>query len=202
MPDPADLAVSDAALLELKEDLEVFRQGHRFLDEKRMLVAQELLKRTAAWRDLQERFRVAHERAVRHLRDALRSRGFDGLQVARASDLELTTRAPSEGSYLGIPLLREAPVALTVNETPRDDLTDCRAVFHELLEIALELASSVANLHRLAADYRRTERRTRALEDILLPELDNARQDMESRLEEIERDEVTRVRWFGASALD
>ena len=50
------------------------------------------------------------------------------------------------------------------------------------------------NLERLRLEYRRTERRTRALEDVLMPEIDLTIKELETRLEEIEQEEAIRVR--------
>jgi V/A-type H+-transporting ATPase subunit D len=52
----------------------------------------------------------------------------------------------------------------------------------------------VGNLQRLRADYARTERRARALEDVLLPEIDETLRGVESALDELEREEVVRAR--------
>ncbi|MBF0418470.1 MAG: hypothetical protein HQL86_09515, partial [Magnetococcales bacterium] len=55
------------------------------------------------------------------------------------------------------------------------------------------------NLQRLLTEYRRTERRARALEDVILPELDEAIHEMEIRLEELDQEEAIRVRLGGLS---
>jgi len=56
------------------------------------------------------------------------------------------------------------------------------------------LAASGANLARLAHEYRRTERRVRALENIVLPEIHRDIDFMEEHLELVEQEEVIRVR--------
>ena len=56
------------------------------------------------------------------------------------------------------------------------------------------LAASTANLARLAHEYRRTERRVRALENIVLPEIQRDIDIMEEHLELVEQEEVIRVR--------
>ena len=50
----------------------------------------------------------------------------------------------------------------------------------------------------LPMDYLRTERRTRALEEFLLPELRAREKQIEERLDEIEREEAVSLRWFRA----
>ena len=56
------------------------------------------------------------------------------------------------------------------------------------------LAGVSGNLYRLLAEYRITERRSRALENIILPEIDQALREMSSHLEELELEDAIRVR--------
>jgi vacuolar-type H+-ATPase subunit D/Vma8 len=68
-----------------------------------------------------------------------------------------------------------------------------------LTRSAATLGAVSANLERLAAEYRRAIRRARALHDVLLPELDAAVLDMETRLEDLEREDAIAMR-LGAGA--
>ena len=54
--------------------------------------------------------------------------------------------------------------------------------------------SDIAQLLKLEAEYRRTQRRVRALEKILLPELEAEQKVLENALEELEIEEAVRVR--------
>ena len=56
------------------------------------------------------------------------------------------------------------------------------------------LAGVSGNLYRLLAEYRITERRSRALENIILPEIRLALHEMSSHLEELELEDAIRVR--------
>ena len=49
------------------------------------------------------------------------------------------------------------------------------------------------NLHRLLGEYRKTERRARALENVVIPEMVYKLRDMSSRLEELDQEDVVRV---------
>ena len=61
------------------------------------------------------------------------------------------------------------------------------------------LAASSGNLERLSLEYRRSVRRARALQDVLLPELDRSIADIESRLEELEQEDAI---WMRSAAGD
>jgi V/A-type H+-transporting ATPase subunit D len=53
------------------------------------------------------------------------------------------------------------------------------------------------NLERLQLEYRRAVRRARALQDVLLPELDRSIGEIEARLEELEQEDAI---WMRAGA--
>ena len=199
-----DRTVSRAALLELRRDREVFEQGHRFLDEKRMLLAQEILRRLAAHETLQAQFETLEQEAVAALKAAIDRHGVDGLALYPPIPLQAGLANADASSFLGVPLMTGNLLPIEPEGAPRAaapfpsaEAEACAQAYRALLRHAGALAASVTNLQRLAADYTRTERRTLALEDILLPEMRSAERDIDSRLEEAERDEVMRVRWFG-----
>jgi V/A-type H+-transporting ATPase subunit D len=56
------------------------------------------------------------------------------------------------------------------------------------------------NLHRLAREYRRTERRANALENVLLPEVKQAIEQVDEQLDTMDREEVIRARWSSEAA--
>ena len=55
------------------------------------------------------------------------------------------------------------------------------------------VAGVSGNLYRLLAEYRLTERRSRALENVILPEIDQALREMSSHLEELDFEDAIRV---------
>ena len=63
-----------------------------------------------------------------------------------------------------------------------------------MLALAAALAAVSGNLERLSFEYRRSVRRARALQDVMLPELDRSIGDIESRLEELEQEDAVSMR--------
>src|SRR5206468_3893744 len=72
---------------------------------------------------------------------------------------------------------------------------DCRDAFAGIIEMAAPLAAVSGNLERLYLAYRRALRRARALQDVLLPELDRTVYEMEAGLEDLEREDAIAMRW-------
>jgi virulence factor Mce-like protein len=95
--------------------------------------------------------------------------------------------------------LDRIPPALDVLVRERPQLTAALAKLGTFSAVATGLvndtqADLVANLERLRAEYARTARRARAMEDVLLPEIDNTLSAIDTALEELEREEAVRVR--------
>ncbi|MGA8033918.1 MAG: V-type ATP synthase subunit D, partial [Casimicrobiaceae bacterium] len=70
----------------------------------------------------------------------------------------------------------------------------CRRAYVELVAEAARLAASGGNLARLSREYQRSVRRARALQDVLLPELDQQVARVETRLEELEQEDAITMR--------
>jgi V/A-type H+-transporting ATPase subunit D len=64
----------------------------------------------------------------------------------------------------------------------------------------VELAACVASLRRLVQEYVRTERRARALENVVLPEIDDTLRFIEEQLDAVDQEEAVRVRNAAAAA--
>jgi len=82
---------------------------------------------------------------------------------------------------------------------PSPEAAACRQAFAALLSRAAVLAAVSGNLERLSLEYQRAVRRARALQDVMLPELDRDIGDIEGRLEELEQEDAIWMRQ-GASA--
>ncbi len=183
-----------AALLELKAERAAMAEGFRLLDDKRLLLAAELLRGLArfagAWRELA----AGHAAAAAALREALARHGLEGLQCYPAETVTAARLALRERRLFGV-RLREASLDLErtpapASAHPSPEAERCRRAYRALAGRAAALAALSGNLRRLADEYRRTERRARALEDVLLPEVDASLRALEERLDEGEQEET------------
>ncbi len=192
-----DLPPTRVAYLQLKEEQEAMGEGYRFLDEKRLILASEILAELARYEATLGAFRDAYAQAARELRAAVARHGLEGIQVYPAAvpsgGFERVTR-----SVLGVEVQRiecrwdpsTAPPAVE----PSPEAEACRSAFLALIPQVATLAAQAGNLERLRQDYLRTSRRARALEDVLLPEVAETLAAIDAVLEEQEREEAVRVR--------
>ncbi|MBK1717879.1 V-type ATP synthase subunit D [Thiocystis violacea] len=193
---------TQSALLELKEERIGLREGYRFLDEKRLILAAEILAEIADYEREKVLFDADQAKAAEALQAAVVRHGFEGLSLyPPVQDLdvriELKPRVVLGVTLHEASLTGEAPIPPAVSVAASPEADACRAAFIGLVPRAARLAARVANLERLRVDYARAARRARALEDVLLPETEERINGIETVLEELEREEAIRARLGG-----
>jgi V/A-type H+-transporting ATPase subunit D len=200
MPIPGrELSPTRSVALELDEERRLVREGYEFLDEKRLLLAAEILQQMAHFRECHREYVALHTGAARALAGAAGRHGLDGLQVYPAAELHDAAVRSEQRNFLGVRLITAWLEGAEGGEParavrPSAEAEECRQAFGALVACAARLAAASGNLHRLAREYRRTERRARALENVLLPEIDNALREIEDHLEVLDQEEAVRVR--------
>ena len=187
-----------SALLELQDEQRAMHEGHVFLDEKCLLLAGEMLRQLGEHGVLQQRLRSAHEAAVRALRAAIGRHGLDGLQCQPAQPQDGARGHGSRSALMGVRLLQAGwtpdTAAAAEGLNPSPEVREARRAFVELVVAAVPLAAVSGNLERLSQEYRRSVRRARALQDVLLPELGHDIAEIQTRIEELEQQDAIAMR--------
>ena len=184
------------AQLELKDEQRLVKEGYELLDEKRIRLVAEIraqLGRLRRWRD---EVRKAQEAAQGALIAALNRHGIDELSgYPTLSDDEGELKF-ARTRLFGLEILEAqwhaAAARLTeqpVNPSP--EARDCARDYRTLLEMT---AVYSLNLRRLMREYVRTERRARAIENVLLPEIAWSLKYIDEQLEILDQEEIARVR--------
>jgi len=188
-----------AVVLELKDEQRAMHEGYVFLDEKCLLLAGEILRELARHTTFDRAFAAAHDAAIAALQGALARHGLDELQVYPAPDQSAATIDRAARSIMGVRLqdaVWEAADAIAPPAVaPSPEAEACRRAFLALVAAAVPLAAVSGNLERLSFEYRRSVRRARALQDVLLPELDDEVYGIETRLEELEQEDAIAMRY-------
>jgi V/A-type H+-transporting ATPase subunit D len=195
---PRDISPTHSAYLELREERQGMEEGYRFLDEKRLILAAAILEELRLYEAALADFRRAYAAAVESLKAALGRHGLEELEVLPAGPSWQGALAVTPRSVLGVvvnaiqcrPGGQDGTPPPTIS--PEADL--CRNRFTALLPLCAQLAAMTGNLERLSHEYNRTARRARALEDVLLPELEQELRFIDTALEEQEREEAIRAR--------
>jgi V/A-type H+/Na+-transporting ATPase subunit D len=188
-----------AAVLELQAERSVVSEAYDFLDEKRLLLAAELLRQLAEYDRLRQELEQARQQAVSALALAVALHGLQGLSVYPTAELGTAQFATETRNFMGVTLatthLQLANDAATISAAcPSSEARTCQLRFRKLLEVSGRLAGISGSLYRLLAEYRLTERRARALENVILPEIEQLLRIMTSHLDELEFEDALRVR--------
>ena len=193
----APAMVSRSAFLELRDEEELVQTGYQLLDEKRVQLATEILQQRREYRATRKGFSQRCEAAAAALLEAAAEHGIDGLQVQPAATLDAALSVESR-PFVGLSLitaeLRMPTDTIAGPEQAADGvLQDCADAFRAVIADGAPLAALVTNLERLIREYQRTERRVRALENVILPEIRNDISIMQEQLDLNEQEEVIRV---------
>jgi V/A-type H+-transporting ATPase subunit D len=194
----SDLTPTRSVVIALGEERRAMHDSYVFLDEKCLLLAQAMLRELREHERLSAALRAALEGATAALHAALARHGLTGLERYPAADFAEAAPAVGRRRLMGVPLQQAAlapagkPVLEPVNPSPEAEA--CREAYATVIDLAARLAAVSGNLERLYREYRRAVRRVRALQDVLLPEVDRAIYEIETSLEELEQDEAVWLR--------
>ena len=195
----AALSANRTVELELQDERHLVREGYELLDEKRVLLATEMLRRLAVHRALQSEWMNRYRQSRQMLANALAALGLEGVQLYPVLPRDLLIDAEPQ-RIAGVALkrlnsARLAPAAVAPPPVvwPSAAIGACAVSFAQIVELAARIAAEEQNLRRLAREYVRTDRRARALENVLLPELDEALRGVEEQLEYLDTEEAVRV---------
>jgi V/A-type H+-transporting ATPase subunit D len=200
-----NLTATRITFLELGDERRLVREGHALLDEKRMLLAAEILGGLRRYATLRRQWLEALAGAREELAAAVRRHGLDGVTTHPGRPDAFGPVTLEERRLLGLHLAearlewREAEPEFPPAETS-PEIESCARLFADLATQATEIAGLAASLRLMARDYVRTERRARALENVILPEIEGDIRFVESQLESIDQEESIRVREARARA--
>jgi V/A-type H+-transporting ATPase subunit D len=193
------LTATRIVFLELKDERRMVREGYELLDEKRILLAAEILRALRRHRVLRGEWLTTLRAARVRLADATARHGLDALQVypegvVPDEHLDLTRHG-----LLGLTLVEASleggePYPSWPPVEPSPESGDAARAFRDLLRQAAVIAALECTLRRMAREYVRTERRARAIENVLLPEIDADLRYVDSQLEATDQEEAIRVR--------
>jgi len=197
-----EVAPTRSAALALSEERTLMRQGFGFLDEKRMLLAAEILRLTRRYEEAATAMEERRRAASAALAAAVERHGLDAVQALPAPAKPPSPPGIRSAKYLGVPVT--ASDTWRINEAPgreafeaSSEAAECRAAFARWLEATLEMGLLAGNLERLAREYRRVERRAKALENVLLPEVEASLKRVVEQLDVLDQEEAVRVRTAG-----
>jgi V/A-type H+-transporting ATPase subunit D len=194
----ADLAPSRSVILDLRDERRTMAEGHAFLDEKCLLLAGEIVRELARYSAARDEAEALSASAAAALQMTLARHGLEELWILPAPDLADAKVVNEWRSVMGVKLA-SAVLSMTAPASSREPWSSpearaCRDAFAALMVASTSLGAIAGNLERLSEEYRRSIRRARALNDVLMPELDRNVGELETQLEDLEREDAIAMR--------
>jgi V/A-type H+-transporting ATPase subunit D len=196
---PGDQQVpTRSAVLQLRDEETIIKEAYEFLDEKRLLLAAELLRRLNRYEQLLADYEELRQSAEQALIAVIRRHGLQGAEVYPTHYCEDCRLVTTKKSFMGVTIMTSEmglpdDISTAKVSYPSPEAQHCRDLFLELTKLAAIMATISGNLYRLLGEYRRTERRARALENVVIPEVGQVLRTMSSQLEELEQEDIIRI---------
>jgi V/A-type H+-transporting ATPase subunit D len=182
-------------LLRTRQDLRFAREGFEILDQKREVLAKELVSQANDAEELQDRMEKMLAEAYRVLEKAMLTMGREHVEwAALAVHKSVEVQLKFHGVMgIELPLVesngKPPEMSYSLGDTSVS-LDQASAAFREILSLIPDLSRLVTTVWRLAIELRKTQRRVNALEYIFIPEYEETIAYIESSLEEREREGI------------
>ncbi len=189
-------------LMEIKDRIELSEQGHDTLEKKRDGLIMEFMEILEESQEVREKVGEQFQEAQKAITKARAMDGDVAVRGAASARAEKPEIMVSSKNIMGVvvPQIEASKVSKDVGERGYSLLETSARIdeaaeqYEELLEMILVAAEIETAMRRLLEEIEKTKRRVNALEFKLIPELTEARDFIELRLEEMEREEIFRLK--------
>ena len=190
-----ELPPTKSSLRKIKEDLAFAYEGHDLLNQKREILALEIVRKVGVIRKMEEELSKGFQELYAAYRNAAFDMGSQAMNLKSCSekrswDLKLQMikfmgMRYSQISFLSSPL---EPSDCPAGTTASYDTAKQRA--QRALEFFVRYASLAREIILLSRELKKVQRRVNALEKVFIPPHEEAKKYIIERLEEMEREEV------------
>ena len=197
-----DIKPTRSELIALKRKIQLSERGYKILKMKRDGLILEFFKVLAEAKDSRGGLLKKYQRAVEMMAVANTVEGAIGVKATAFSVKEVPRITLKSKNIMGVvvPQIESSKVKKTLVErgygvlgtSPVIDET--ASAFEDLVEAIIESAEIETTMKRLLDEIEKTKRRVNALEYKVIPELTAARDFIKMRLDEMEREELFRMK--------
>lgn len=187
-------------LLKLKKTIKLSKQGHELLEKKKYILINEKEKYIDAKKKLEEKFKLEYNKAFQALQNANIDMGInkvydisDSLEIDNDLDIKYKTIMGVEiplTSYTNKqnPELTFGLLGTTIN------IDEAIVAFQNLKNTLIELAKLETTIVRLNEAISKVQKRSNSLKDIIIPNYLKTEKNIQSILDERDREEFTRMK--------
>jgi V/A-type H+-transporting ATPase subunit D len=197
-----DIKPTRSELINLKRKIQLSQRGYKILKMKRDGLIMEFFKVLADAKDLKGDLLKKHARAVEMMALANTVEGAIGVKSAAFSVKEVPQITLKSKNIMGVvvPQIESSKVKKTLADRGYGVLgtstviDETASAFEDLVEAIIMSAEIETTMKRLLDEIEKTKRRVNALEFKVIPELTAARDFIKMRLDEMEREELFRMK--------
>jgi V/A-type H+-transporting ATPase subunit D len=197
-----DIKPTRSELINLKRKIQLSQRGYKILKMKRDGLIMEFFKVLAEAKDTRGDLLKKYEHAVQMMAIANTVEGVIGVKSAAFSVREVPQITLRSKNIMGVivPQIESSKVRKTLADRGYGVLGTSTVIdetassFEELVEAIIESAEIETTMKRLLDEIEKTKRRVNALEFKVIPELTEARDFIKMRLDEMEREELFRMK--------
>jgi len=190
-----ELPPTKSSLRKLKEDLAFAYEGYDLLNQKREILAIEIVRKIDVIRKIETEFQDVLNRLYSAYRGAALDMGSDAVSLQSCFEMR--------GYYLHMDLTKFTGLKLPnfrlnlKNQIPAATLPPSSSAYDNAKELsrgALQILAQYATVTKsvimLARELKKVQRRVNALEKIFIPQREEAKKYITDRIEEMEREEI------------
>ena len=204
---PQDIKPTRSELLKLKKQIKLAKSGYSLLKKKRdglILEFFEILKKAKTLREeLVNEYKVALEKIniARTLEGDLKVKSI-AMAINEIPDIKLTTK-----NIMGVKVpkiefseIKKAFMERGYGIYNSSSIDEAAAAYEKVVEKVMIAAEVETSMRKLLNEIEKTKRRVNALEFVVIPNLDKEKSFIQLRLEEIERENIFRMKRIKAKA--
>lgn len=198
---PQDIKPTRSELLKLKKQIKLAKSGYSLLKKKRdglILKFFEILKKAKTLREeLVNEYKIALEKinVARTLEGDLKVKSI-AMAIKDIPDIKLTTK-----NIMGVKVpkiesseIKKAFMARGYGIYNSSAIDEAAEAYERVAEKIILAAEVETSMRKLLNEIEKTKRRVNALEFVVIPNLDRVRSFIQLRLEEIERENIFRMK--------
>ena len=186
-------------LMLAKNSLRLSKQGYELLDKKRNVLIREMMELIERAKKVQASIDEVFSTAYKALTAANIMMGSSNVeQISLSVPVEDSVNISSR-SVMGV----EIPHVTAESDDgvcrygayrTSASLDEAYAAFKKVKQLTLELAEVESAVYRLAVSIKKTQKRANALKNIMIPKYEQITKDIQSALEEKEREDFSRLK--------
>jgi V/A-type H+-transporting ATPase subunit D len=197
-----DIKPTRSELINLKRKIQLSERGYKILKMKRDGLILEFFKILGNAKDTRGELLDRYQHAIEMMALANTVEGAIGVKSAAFSVKEVPEIALKSKNIMGVvvPQIESSKVRKSLADRGYGVLgtstviDETASAFEELVESIIESAEIETTMKRLLDEIEKTKRRVNALEYKVIPELTAARDFIKMRLDEMEREELFRMK--------